>query len=191
VSRVTPNAKASGSPSPAENDLETLEELSDDAIVAHQQGAHMPQPRAQITEEARSVVISDHPKAPPGAGSEPPRSQERRSVRRTERTEKTVVIRSRRQIEELRRAVAQYGRRATKGQNRGVLLWVVVGLAAFLGGGLVALFATPSKPPVAPAASAPLPSEAPPPSAAQADSAEPPSVSIDELPLEGSRKRKR
>jgi hypothetical protein len=188
VSRVTPNASASDSTSSAENELEKLEELSDDAIVAHQQGAHMPQPRAQITEEARSVVISDH-RLP---GSDPPRSQERRSrPRGRERTEKTVVIRSRRQVEDLRRAVAQYGKHAAKGRRSSLALWVIVGLAAFLGGGLVALFAIPGKKQVAPAPPAPALSETPPPSAATAPSAEPPSVSIDELPIEGSHQRKK
>lgn len=187
MSRVTPNATASGTTSPAE-ELEKLEELSDDAIVAHQQGAHMPKPRAQVTEEKRSVVISDDPVRVPG--SDPPRSQERRS-RRTERTEKTVVIRSRRQIEDLRRAMAQYGARATKGRNRGVVLWVVVGLVAFLGGGLIAFFATPGKPAVAKAPATPVVVEAPPPSAAPVEPVEPPSVSIDELPIEGSHQRKK
>lgn len=181
MSRVTPNASASaGGPTPpAENELDKLEELSDDAIVAHQQGAHVPAPRARVTEESRSVVISDQ--AALG-------SKERR---RRERTEKTVVIRSRRQIDELRRAVAQYGQRATKGQNRGVVLWVVVGLAAFLAGGLVALLATSGKAPAPAPSPTPVASELPPLMAAPAESVEPPSVSIDELPIEGSHKRKK
>jgi hypothetical protein len=191
VSRVTPNATvpANGVTPKAENELDELEELSDDAIVAHQQGAHVPKPRAQVTEESRSVVISDLAVAPVAAnGSERLRSPERRS---RGRTEKTVVIRSRRQIEDLRRAVAQYGNRATKGRNRGVLLWVVVGLAAFLAGGLAALFATPNKSTLPPPAPAPVASESPPRIALPAESAEPPSVSIDELPIEGSHKRKK
>jgi hypothetical protein len=181
VTRVTPNA---GGAPPTEDDLDKLEELSDDAIVAHQQGAHVPKPRAQVTEESRSVVISDYPAKKPSS-----RPTERRS--RRERTEKTVVIRGRRQLEDLRRAVAQYGKRATKAQNRGVLLWVIVGLAAFLTGALVALFATPKRPEAAQLPTPPVLSEAPPLPSPPAESAEPPSVSIDELPIEGSHKRKK
>jgi len=141
----------------------------------------VPKPRAQVTEESRSIVISDQA-VPSGLKAE------RKS---RGRTEKTVVIRSRRQVEDLRRAVAQYGQRATKSPRRGVWLWVIVGLAAFLAGGLVALFATSGKaPPPAPSA-APIVSELPPLTAAPAESVEPPSVSIDELPIEGSHKRKK
>ncbi len=187
MSRVTPNASAGGPAPPAENELDKLEELSDDAIVAHQQGAHVPKPRAQVTEESRSVVISDQA-VPRAKGSEPPRSQERRS---RGRTEKTVVIRSRRQVEDLRRAVAQYGKQATKGRRRGVVLWVAVGLAASVAGARVGLFATWSRDPAAAPVPAPVTSQLPPLTAAPAESIEPPSVSIDELPIEGSPKRKK
>ena len=60
-------------PAPEPEELEQLEELGDDAIIAQQQGAHIPKPRAQVTEEARSVVISDHPLQ----GSRPPPSRGR------------------------------------------------------------------------------------------------------------------
>jgi hypothetical protein len=183
VSRVPPNA--SESTSGAENELEELEELGDDAIVAHQQGAHVPKPRAQVTEEARSIVISDRS----SPRSDVPVSQERRSRRRSERTEKTVVIRSRRQIEELRRAMEKHKPRAAGTAKRGLLLWVLVGLAAFAAGGLVALFATP-KPSAQPAQPAPAASETAPPTASSSAAVEPPSVSIDELPIEGSTKKK-
>lgn len=148
----------------------------------------MPQPRAQVTEEARSIVISEHPPA----GSEPPPSHERRSPRRSERTEKTVVIRSRRQIEDLRREMARHSQRAAPpARKRGLLLWVMVGVAAFVAGGLVARLAAPAKQPALPAPSAPALSDnallAPPPPATQ----EPPSVSIDQLPIESSSKRKK
>jgi hypothetical protein len=72
--------------------------------------------------------------------------------------------------------------------GKGLLVWVAVGVAAFLMGGLVALFATredgSSVAPVAPAASQ---NASPGPAAPSA--AEPPAVSIDELPIEGSKKR--
>ncbi|HYQ18259.1 MAG TPA: hypothetical protein VEQ58_20935 [Polyangiaceae bacterium] len=184
MSRVPPSA--SGSTSGAENEVDKLEELGDDAIVAHQQGAHMPQPRAQVTEEARSIVISDRS----SPSSDPPASQERKSRRRSERTEKTVVIRSRRQIEDLQRAMAQHKLKASGRPKRGLLLWVLVGLVAFLAGGLVAVFAMPTRESAAPLSpSAALPSTAQPLVPAPA-TVEPPSVSIDELPIEGHSKRK-
>jgi hypothetical protein len=182
VSRVPPNT--SGSTSGVENELEKLEELGDDAIVAHQQGAHVPKPRAQVTEEARSIVISDH-SSPTSALP----SQERRSRRRSERTEKTVVIRSRRQMDELRRAMAKHKPGATAAPKSGLLLWVLVGLAAFLAGGLVALFATPGKQTTAKSLPLPVATESAPAPVAPSVSAEPPSVSIDELPIEGQKKK--
>jgi hypothetical protein len=179
VSRVPPRASGGSNP-PGGEDIEQLEELGDDAIIAQQQGAHAPVPRAQVTEEARSIVISDHP----------PHAAVARvsSKRRSERTEKTVVIRDRRQIDELRREMAKRkAPLAVAPAGKGLLLWVIVGVAAFLTGGLVALFATREDGnggvPVAPVASEVLPAAPAAPSAA-----EPPSVSIDELPIEGSKK---
>jgi hypothetical protein len=184
VSRVPPNAPGSSPPPGRGNELEQLEELGDDAIIAQQLGAHSPQPRAQVTEEARSVVISDHP----AAGSNPPSDPKMRGGaspgKRSERTEKTVVIRDRRQLEELRRQMEQ--RReppAAPRANRGVLLWVIVGVAAFLAGGLVALFATREDDGAASPAAA-SPSSASGPRAAPTASDEPPAVSIDQLPIE-------
>ncbi len=68
----------------------------------------------------------------------------------------------------------------------GLWLWVAVGVAAFLIGGLVALFATrgDDAETAAPVRTA-LPS--PPASGAPAATPEPPQVSIDELPVEGSK----
>lgn len=107
--------------------------------------------------------------------------------RRSERTEKTVVIRDRRQVEELRRQMAQRKERlapvAAPAPNKNLLLWVIVGVAAFLTGGLVALFATREESP-APAQSAPVPSAVAAPKAVPTATSEPPSVSIDELPIE-------
>ena len=184
MSRVPPRASG-GSDLPRAEELEQLEELGDDAIIAQQQGAHAPAPRAQVTEEARSIVISEHP-AP---GSNPPLEPKIPAGRkRSERTEKTVVIRDRRQIEELRREMAKRKPVAAPPPSKGLLLWVIVGVAAFLTGGLVALFATrdeASDPvPAAPVVSA----QAPAPSVAPVATTEPPSVSIDQLPIEGSKK---
>ena len=187
VSRVPPHASGGSNP-PGGEDIEQLEELGDDAIIAQQRGAHAPAPRAQVTEDARSVVISDHPAQGFGAPAAAAASAGAPARKRSERTEKTVVIRDRRQIEELRREMAKRKPRLeAPPPTRGLLLWVIVGVAAFLTGGLVALFATRDEStgvaPIPPMTSQGLPL---PPSAPSA--AEPPSVSIDELPIEGSKK---
>lgn len=67
--------------------------------------------------------------------------------------------------------------------SNGVVLWVIVGVAAFLAGGLVALFATRDDA-ATPASTAPSASVVAPPKATPSVNAEPPSVSIDELPIE-------
>jgi hypothetical protein len=187
VSRVPPHASGGSNP-PGGEDIEQLEELGDDAIIAQQQGAHAPVPRAQVTEEARSIVISDHPPQRGGAPAAAAATAEAAPKRRSERTEKTVVIRDRRQIDELRREMAKRkAQMAVAPAGKGLLLWVIVGVAAFLTGGLVALFATREDSsgvaPVVPVASQELPAPQAPPSVV-----EPPSVSIDELPIEGSKK---
>jgi hypothetical protein len=187
VSRVPPHASGGSDLSGAE-ELEQLEELGDDAIIAQQQGAHVPKPRAQVTEEARSIVISDHP-AP---GSNPPVTPQipadQPHKKRSERTEKTVVIRDRRQIDELRREIAKRKPKPAPEPTQGVLLWVIVGVAAFLTGGLVALLATREDAAVKSVA-VPVTSDLPAQSAAPAVTVEPPKVSIDELPIEGSKKK--
>ena len=189
MSRVPPRASG-GSDLPGPEELEQLEELGDDAIIAQQQGAHVPKPRVQVTEEARSIVISDHASpgaSPPSASKIPAKPGSRK---RSERTEKTVVIRDRRQLEELRREMAKRkpADAAAPPPRPGVLLWVIVGVAAFLTGGLVALFATRDDAGVTAPAAPPVSAEMPAPSAAPAVPNEPPSVSVDQLPIEGSKK---
>jgi hypothetical protein len=183
VSRVPPHASG-GSDLPRADELEQLEELGDDAIIAQQQGAHVPKPRVQVTEEARSIVISE----PPVTGPAFPSAPKPPTKKRSDRTEKTVVIRDRRQVEELRREMAKHRPKpAPAPGNKGLLLWVVVGVAAFLLGGLVALFATRDDNTAATSAP-PIRSALPPPPSAPAAPTEPPSVSIDELPIEGGKK---
>jgi hypothetical protein len=111
--------------------------------------------------------------------------KEPRTRRSSERNEKTVVIRDRRQVEELRRQMAQRQERVAQpiSSSRSLALWVVVGAAAFLVGGLVALFATRDDS-ASGAQTDPAPSTAVPPRASPTASGEPPSVSIDELPIE-------
>jgi hypothetical protein len=172
-----------GSDPPSAEELEQLEELGDDAIVAQQLGAHAPKPRVQVVEEARSIVISEHPpgRATPAPEAQAPAGDKAPKKKRSERTEKTVVIRDRRQIDDLRRHIAKVSSSAPPPPSQGILLWVIVGVAAFLLGGVVALFATREE---APAQVAPTPSAQATVGLVGSASAEPPPVSIDALPIE-------
>src|SRR5262245_45687558 len=66
---------------------DTLDELSDDAIVAQQSQPHSPKPRAQVAMESRSVVIA--PDAELGGAPPPP---EVKQPRHQLSTEPTLVI---------------------------------------------------------------------------------------------------
>ena len=152
-------------------DLDQLEELGDDAIIAQQTAAHAPQPRQNVATEARSVVISDRPG--PGDAAAP---------RRRASSEKTVIIRDRRKLDEMRQKLIE--RQVKKKQERARLIyfWGAVGLAAFVLGGVVALFATGEG---APSVSSAAPVVAPPPPASgEPVPAEPPTVDLSELPVE-------
>jgi hypothetical protein len=107
---------------------EELEELGEESIIAAEQGAHVPAARAAVKEERESVVISDYP---------PPQSGRRRSGRHAGRGDATVVIRDKRRIEAMRRALLDSHRPPKP--NRSVLLWVGAALAAFLIGGVAAV----------------------------------------------------
>ncbi|MFZ5892208.1 MAG: hypothetical protein ACOY0T_14215 [Myxococcota bacterium] len=93
-----------------------LEELDEGAIIAHQAAPHSPQRRAQVADEARSVVISEQAAAP---ASRPYRA---------ERAEATVVVRDRRGLERARRKILAdvHGKR---GVPRAV--WFGIAFAAF------------------------------------------------------------
>jgi len=177
VSRVPPHSSG-GLPPPENDELDHLEELGDDAIIAQQQAPHAPKPRVHVTEEARSIVISEPPpRAAPhgGAGAA--------SGKRKARGDKTVVIRDRRQLDELRREMAKRSALgAKKSASKGVLVWACLGVAAFLLGGLVALLATQERQDQRPAKAAP--SAAPQAAPARKPEAAPRAVSIDELPVE-------
>ena len=119
--------------------LDDLEELGDDAIIAQQTAAHAPQPRAIVSEESRSVVISDHPAArktePPRSAAPLPRST----------AEPTLIIRDRRRLEEMRQQIVERQARNSKSRrSRAMYVWGALGLAAFVLGGVVAFLATDS-----------------------------------------------
>ncbi|HEY3252658.1 MAG TPA: hypothetical protein VGJ91_01880 [Polyangiaceae bacterium] len=105
-------------------DINEIEELGDEAIIAQQTAAHALQPRANVSEEARSVVITEHPRNPP------PRSS----------AEATVVIRDRRALDEMRAKIVR--QQQQKAGHNALYLWGALGLAAFVLGGIVAFLAT-------------------------------------------------
>jgi hypothetical protein len=182
VSRPAERARANGVPS-AESHLE-LEELENEAILAHETSAHLPQKRAQVTEEARSIVISE----PHATGQRP---------FKPDRGEPTMVV-DRKDLEAARTKILQRSRRGSS-RRRG-LMWAALAAAAFIGGGLLVFFTTraPGQPtlfagatPVLGVAREQAPSTAS--SAGLAAQAEverlPPKVSLEELPLERPRRR--
>ena len=173
--------------------LEDLEELGDDAIIAQQTAAHAPRPRANVSEESRSVVITDHPQR---RDTEPPRHAPPRST-----GEPTLLIRDRRALDELRHSIEQ--RKAKKNNGRRALyVWGALGLAAFVLGGVVAFLATESgSETTSPATAATstlgarseaqiaLPRAAQPSLTSKHIEPTTPSVRLDDLPVEPPRKR--
>jgi len=118
----------------AEQELEELEELGDEAIIAQQTAAHAPQPRANVSEESRSVVITEHPLR---TDTEPPRQPPPRSS-----AEATVVIRDRRALDEMRQKIVNRQKQLKARSRNALYLWGALGLAAFVLGGVVAFLAT-------------------------------------------------
>jgi hypothetical protein len=157
-------------------DLDQLEELGDDAIIAQQTAAHAPQPRQNVASEARSIVISDRPSASDPEGAQP---------KRRASSEKTVIIRDRRKLDEMRNQLIARQLKKKQERARTLYFWGAVGLAAFVLGGVVALFATGDR---APAASNEAPLVAPAPQQpAEPAAAEPadPSGYFHRLPING------
>lgn len=173
--------------------IEELEELGADAIIAQQTAAHSPQPRVTVSEESRSVVITDHPRP---HDTEPPRAG-RAGVPRRSSAEATLVIRDRRALDDLRAQIERRRPKQGSARRRPIFVWGALGLAAFVLGGVVAFLATDGHSDAQPSASAPglvtqppsaMPRSAVPPRPAHAEPV-PPSVRLDDLPVEPPRKR--
>ncbi|HYQ47056.1 MAG TPA: hypothetical protein VER11_34035 [Polyangiaceae bacterium] len=111
--------------------IDQIEELGDEAIISQQTAAHTPQPRANVSEEARSVVITEHPPARPDV--EPPRKST---------TEATLVIRDRRALDDMRQKILRRQQEKRAHSRKALYLWGALGLAAFVLGGIVAFLAT-------------------------------------------------
>ena len=167
-------------------ELDQLEELGDEAIIAQQTAAHALQPRANVSEESRSVVITEHPER---RDSRPPRNALPKSS-----VEATLVIRDRRALDEMRQKIVRRQKQKQAHGRRVLYLWGALGLVAFVLGGIVAFLATeahsgsatadvqssathaevsPSQPSIPAAPPAPI-----------ASSASPRAVRLDDLPVE-------
>lgn len=86
-------------PRPGHESGDDLEELSHDAIIAQEAGVHAPQPRVHVATDAPTVVISEPPPRSGQPSSTVPPSRRR--------GEQTVVIRDRRALEDMRKAIRQ------------------------------------------------------------------------------------
>ena len=111
--------------------IDQIEELGDEAIISQQTAAHAPQPRANVSEESRSVVITEHPAERKDV--EPPRKST---------TEATLVIRDRRALDDMRQKILRRQQEKQAHSRRALYLWSALGLAAFVLGGIVAFLAT-------------------------------------------------
>ncbi len=122
-----------------------LEELGDDVIIAQETGAHAPQPRANVTTDHPTVVISE----PSGGGAEKARPPRR------ERSEQTVVIRDRKALDKMRREIDQRRRVKTKKKASAGTMYLigVAALASLVVGTLLAALIDSRNGSAAPAAS--------------------------------------
>lgn len=173
-------------PRSSSNGSEELEELGEDAIIAHQAAPHAPQRRAHVADEARSVVIAESVSQP---ASRPYRA---------ERAEPTVLVRDRRALSAARHEILS-DLRGDGGIPRAIWFGVIVAVLAIAaalvivwvrtpGGDVVQVVAPPKAEPELKAAAALTVS----PPAAPAPSSEPapPKMSLEELPLEPRPRRR-
>lgn len=171
---------------PREPRDEELEELGDEVILAQESAVHVPQPRQQVATDHPTVVISE----PEHRGGK--RAPTMRMPRR-ESSEKTVVIRDRRQLDQMRKAISD--RQQLKHSSRGVetktlYLLVAAALLSLVVGTLIAAFvdSRQDSPDLAGSGSAAAP--APPPSAA-ATPAPLDTIDLDSLPVDRRKPRRR
>lgn len=121
---------------PTRNDgEETLEELDleDAAVISHQSEVHRPARREAVQVDEPSIVVAPEP-APRESGA---RHATTRRGRRA--LEPTLLIRDRRQADELRLEMERRVRAIKRERLRSTLTWLVFGVVAFGLGGLVAV----------------------------------------------------
>lgn len=151
-----------------------LEELGDEVIIAQETGAHAPQRRVNVTTDQPTVMISEPP--PAHASNRLPTYRTRR-----ERTEQTVVIRDRKQLEKIRREMTRQHRKQSGIERRTVYLVAAAALASLAMGTLIAAIVDSSSA-AAPATVKALPQPEPP-AGEPARSAMPPgTIDLDALP---------
>jgi len=124
---------------------EELEELGDEVILAQESAVHLPQPRQHVATDHPSVVISEpqHPATD--------RAPTMRTPRRRGTNEQMVVIRDRRKLDEMRKAVSEryeLKQKAPVVERRTLYLLVAAALASLVVGTLVAAFVDGQKEPV-------------------------------------------
>jgi hypothetical protein len=119
----------------SDHDEDGVEELGDDIILAQETAAHAPAPRARVSTDHPTIVISDVPGAPGRLPTFPP-------LRRHDRTEKTVVIRDRKSLDRLRREASRPPRKSSRrGGSRTLYLVGAAVLASLAAGTLLAALA--------------------------------------------------
>jgi len=168
---------------------EELEELGDEVILAQESAVHLPQPRAniEVTTDHPTVVINE-PEARPVSYSDTVRKPRRGS------TEKTVVIRDRRQIEQTRKAISErqaLKQKAPLVERKTLYLLVAAALASLAVGTLVAALVDSQKDsglPLAGSGSAAAPQ---PPSSNRPQAAPLDTIDLDSLPVDRRKSRKR
>ena len=122
---------------------ESLEELDldDAAVISHQSEAHAPARRQAVQVDEPSVVVADH--AEPDVQRSGARQATTRRGRRA--LEPTLLIRDRRQADELRAEMDRRVRQLQRERLRSTLTWAIAGLFAFALGGLIALLVSQRK----------------------------------------------
>jgi hypothetical protein len=121
-----------------EDDLIEELDLDDAALVSQQSAAHAPLPRENVDVAQPSIVLAEDLHDGP-----PQSARVRRKGKRS--MEATLVIRDRRQIDELQRLRQQQVKKERGSRSRTVLVWGFLGLLAFGLGGTIALFAAKSR----------------------------------------------
>jgi hypothetical protein len=174
-----------------DQDEDGVEELGDEIIVAQQTDAHAPAPRAMVTTDHPSVVISGQQglgkSSPPGTSAAFPTVP---PMRRAERMEKTVVIRDRKSLDRLRREASRRPRKKRRPWSRTLALVGAAVLASLAAGTLLAALANSSgsdeQSRAAASAEVVGPSVAPTPSQAA-----PEVVDLEDLPVVKKKKKKK
>jgi hypothetical protein len=123
-------------------EVEELEELGDDAIVAQQSAAHSPQPRVQVAIDQPSVMVAEHPAEPDP--SEVTATRQMNALPGS--ADPTMLIR--------RPTYPAVSAPASQASWLPWVIWGIAGLLAFAFGGLLALLSARSGSEAAPSGEA-------------------------------------